>query len=127
MGTASVGSSLRIATSSSPGTLGSVSGGGLVNGSSSVSSVVGVSAGGSTLGAGSTLATGGGESEPDAMAGGDPLAGFFTWTFGGRCDRRGLGMAGEVTTLLRRGTSGAPDERAVGTAETFGGVLVACG
>jgi hypothetical protein len=89
-------------------------------------------AGGSTLGAAvgdSTL--GAAESEPVATAGGSTLPDFFTCTLGGRCDRLGFGIAGDVAmfALLRRGTSGVPDGRAVdaGAADTFGGALVEFG
>jgi hypothetical protein len=91
IGIASVGSSLRIATSSSPGTAGAVSAGGSVIGSSASSSVVGVSAGGGT----------------DSAAGAGWLGDVFTITLRGRFERRGFGTAGDVGMVAppRRGCS----------------------
>jgi hypothetical protein len=93
-----------------------------------VSSVVGVTAGGSRLGAIAAA----GSSLLGATAGGSTLGvAFLICTLGGRCDRRGFGIAGEVAMfpLLRRGTSGVPDGRALGTGatDTFGGALAELG
>lgn len=108
MGTASVGSSFRIATSSRPGTCGAVSV--PVGAATADGATLGDAAGGSEAGVAvaevSAFAVD--DCGTDLLPGGAALSDFLTVTFGGLWERRGFGTAGDVTILaplLRRGIS----------------------